>query len=129
MTPLRLSERKFGFTMAGAFVVLSAMIWLLFRSFFPSLLVVAAIFALFALAAPGLLLPVNRIWGRFGRALGWVNNNVLLSVFFILIVVPTGLCFRLMKRDALDRDKDDSARSYLSPVRTTTDTESLRNLF
>lgn len=54
-----------------------------------------------AFVAPVTLRTPNRIWWRLAQALGWVNVRVLLTLFFIVVMTPTGLLMRLFCRSPL----------------------------
>lgn len=104
MVKRRLNGRKFGLTMAAVAAVFALIAWWRHRETAVVVLaVVVAIFALFALIAPRLLEPVESIWMTFSRLLGAVNSRILLTIVYILVIVPTGLVFRLLGRDEMKR--------------------------
>ncbi len=53
--------------------------------------------------APTLLRPVFKLWLKVAHAIGWFNTQVLLSIVFILIFIPTGLVMRLFRKDPMKR--------------------------
>ncbi len=71
----------------------------------------AAIFALAQVAYP-IMKPFHLAWMVLAEALGWLSTRVILSVFFYLIVTPTGLLMKLFGKDLLDEKIDKSAKSY-----------------
>jgi len=84
----------------------------------------------FGLSVPALLRPqlLHYIfvgWRHLGRALGWVNSRILLSAIFYLVIVPMGLCMRLLGKDPMAREFDPDARSYRvrSAIRSVKDME------
>jgi hypothetical protein len=78
--------------------------------------IVAVPLILLALAAPGALRGVYRIWMRFGRVLGAVNSRIILAILFFLVITPAGLVMRLLGRDPLARQFDQDAASYRLPA-------------
>jgi len=76
---------------------------------------VAAAFAAVAVAAPDLLRPLNRAWLRFGELLQRVTNPLILGIIFFGVITPTGLIFRLMRRDLLRLKAVPGADSYWIP--------------
>lgn len=48
----------------------------------------------------------SAIWWRFARGLGHVNARVLLTVFFLAILAPIGVLWRLTGNDPLHRRKE-----------------------
>lgn len=73
---------------------------------------VAALLWAPALVAPAALRYLHRGWTRLGEALGWLNTRVILSLLYIIVVVPIGLVMRLAGRDPMERKFDPAADSY-----------------
>ncbi|MDP6433761.1 MAG: SxtJ family membrane protein, partial [Candidatus Scalindua sp.] len=44
--------------------------------------------------APIILRPVFKLWLKVAHAVGWFNTQILLSIVFILVFIPTGLAMR-----------------------------------
>ncbi|HEX8176769.1 MAG TPA: SxtJ family membrane protein [Pyrinomonadaceae bacterium] len=104
MSGYKQNGRKFGFTMAGAFTVFALIF--LYKQRMTVVIVLgslAALFLLFALAAPKLLEPVERVWMAFARVLGAINTRIIMGLFYILIFVPLSLFFKLIGRDEMRR--------------------------
>jgi hypothetical protein len=47
--------------------------------------------------------------------IGWVVSHVALAILYYLVLTPTGLVRRLMRRDSLKRRFDDKATTYWIP--------------
>ncbi len=104
--PARLSAqqgRKFGFTLGAAFLVLAALLY-----FWRHRVLTGEVFAgigaalvLGALVAPTALLPVERAWMAFARALSKVTTPIFMGVVYYLVVTPVGLSMRLVGRRPL----------------------------
>ena len=124
-----MNDRKFGFVFAIALTVLCGFLWLIFGTLFRGLLIAAAIFAIFALIAPGALLPFNRIWMAFAGRLGAANNFLILGIVYFLPILPVGLFMRIIGRDLMHRKLDRNAESYLTPVGRQTDSDTMRDIF
>jgi predicted membrane metal-binding protein len=75
-------------------------------------LLIAAAFMLAGFAAPGILAPLNRLWFRFGMALGRIVSPVVMGIIFFGTVMPTGLLMRLFRKDLLRLRFDPAADSY-----------------
>ena len=129
MSPALMTDRKFGYVFAIALAVLTGILWLIFDVLFQGLLIATAVFAILSLLAPGLLLPVNRIWTVFAGRLGGLNNYLILGIVYVLVIVPVGLFMRLMGRDLMKRKIEPDAKSYLVPVSRQTDAETMRDIF
>lgn len=108
----RKEVRKFGVT----FFILGACAGAYFawrqKDFWPWFAGGGLAFLLAGLFGYPLLRPVYIGWMKIAHALAWVNTRLLLSVFFYLIVTPTGLLMRLVGKDLLDEKIDRSAQSY-----------------
>lgn len=64
---------------------------------------IGAAVGLLSLAWPGPARPVYRAWMAFAHVLGRINTTVLLTLFWLVMVVPLALVFKLIRRDALSR--------------------------
>jgi hypothetical protein len=68
--------------------------------------------ALLALASPRAARPLHQGWMRLGELLGRVTTPLLLTVVFVLLVVPTRLFLWLRGIDPIERRPDRQALSY-----------------
>ena len=59
--------------------------------------------AAFAIIWPGGLLPIYRIWMRFGLIAGFVNTRIIMFLLFYGVFAPVALLMRIAGRDALAR--------------------------
>lgn len=64
-------------------------------------------FALFPL-----WLKAFRVWMKLAEVLSWVMTRVLLSIFFFLVLTPTGLVMRLFGKRPLDLTWKDGKPTY-----------------
>lgn len=106
------SDRAFGFV----FTVLTAVIglWPLVRSEPPRswALIASAVFLFLALALPRVLNPLNRLWTGLAILLNRVMNPIATGLIFIVAFFPMALLLRVMKKDLLRLQFDESAKSY-----------------
>lgn len=95
------SERAFGVVFAAVFALIG--LWPLIAGAPVRLwsLGIAAAFIAVALAKPGVLRPVNRLWFGFGLLLNRVVNPVVMALLFYLTVTPIGLLMRALGKDPL----------------------------
>jgi hypothetical protein len=106
------SDRSFGFVMAGAFGLLSALnAWHAGR-IWPWMAALAVAFLVAALLRPAVLGPLNRIWLKFGLLLHKIVNPVVMALLFYGTVLPTGLIARAMGKDLLRLQREPDAESY-----------------
>lgn len=97
-------DRRFGWTVGGAFAVLGFV--LLWRNRTVAGAVLAALggtLLLLAAAAPVLLAAPHRGWLAFAKVLGRVNSAIFLFLTFFLVLTPLALVLRLLGRDELRR--------------------------
>lgn len=73
---------------------------------------VGLVFLVAALARPGLLRPLNRLWFRFGLLLNRVVNPLVMGLLFYFTVTPIGLVMRALGKDPLRLRFDRGAPSY-----------------
>ena len=117
--------RQFGLT-TGAIVAG------LFGIVFPYLLDVSwplwpwlifAVLAGWALIAPSSLRRVYYGWMRFGMLLGKITTPIIMTLLFLITILPGALLLRLFRKDPMRRSFDDST-SY----RVKTKQPSVQNL-
>lgn len=59
---------------------------------------IAGLLALAGLVLPRHLGPVERLWTRFGMALGWITAPVFIGVVYWLVITPFGVLRRTLGR-------------------------------
>ncbi len=129
MSGIRQSNRGFGLMFAVVFATIGAIGWFAFDARLYWAAVLTAVFAALALTAPGLLLPLNRLWGVFARRLGHANNYVLLGLFLYALLFPMGLIMRTLGGDPMRRKLELEAESYWTHVERGTTAETFKDMF
>lgn len=108
--------RKFGRVMAGAFAVITLIVF--WRSgwtqtpWVEGLGLIAAIFLALSLVWPKALIPIEWAWMKLAMVLNYIMTRVLLSLVFFLAVTPIGLIFKLLGKDLLGKRFDPNAKTY-----------------
>ena len=110
--------RKFGLTVGMVFVLLGVLFLLRDRSSYPFFLGAGAVLVAFGVIWPHALKYVYLAWMALAFALGLIMSNVILTLFFFLLVTPTGLLARLFQKDFLARKWNKQAASYWIPCAT-----------
>ncbi|MGJ3259869.1 MAG: SxtJ family membrane protein [Rhodospirillales bacterium] len=126
---VRQSDRAFGLTFAAVFGIIGGVVWWLAEALYLWPFIVAAVFGILALAVPGVLLPLNRLWSWFGGKLGPINNKLVLGLFYILFMIPFGLVMRLIGRDPMARKIHTDEESYWQQPARQLDRETLRDMY
>lgn len=94
--------RRFGFTVGTAFGVLAAIgLWRGHLVVPGALAAVGGCLVLAALAIPGRLGPVYRLWMRGAHAISRVTTPVFLGIVYLLVLTPAGILMRLLGRNPL----------------------------
>ena len=96
------SNRKFGFFFTFVFVVAAAYFFYSTNvSWAYVLIVTALIFLLITLIKSDALLPLNKLWMRFGLLLGMIVSPIVIGIIFLGLFTPTAILMRLNGRDEL----------------------------
>jgi hypothetical protein len=54
---------------------------------------------------PNLFTLINKLWFQFGILLSKIVSPIILSVIFFFIVVPTGMVYKILKKDTMNSKK------------------------
>ncbi|MDA7544532.1 SxtJ family membrane protein [Alphaproteobacteria bacterium] len=96
------SNKKFGYFFTLVFVLLAVYFFtkeLILLTYIMSL--TSAIFLVFSITKAELLLPLNKLWMRFGLLLAMIVSPIVLSTIFFGLFTPIALVMRLSRRDEL----------------------------
>ncbi|MDQ7064953.1 MAG: SxtJ family membrane protein [candidate division KSB1 bacterium] len=107
--------RKFGITIGIALGLLAALAYYKQNPILLPLAGVAAAFLLAGLLLPTILRPVHRYWMTFAVTMGYMMTRVLLTLFFLIAFVPSGIVLRLLRLDVLKQKYDPNATTYWVP--------------
>ena len=96
------SNRKFGFFFTFVFAVAAAYFYYSANVSWTYLFIAAAsIFLLITLIRSDALLPLNKLWMRFGFLLGMIVSPIVLGIIFFGLFTPIAMLMRLGGRDEL----------------------------
>ena len=96
------SNRKFGFFFTFAFAAAAAYFFHAESITWAYVFVTAAlIFLLITLIKSDVLLPLNKLWMRFGLLLGMIVSPIVLGIIFFGLFTPIAMLMRLSGRDEL----------------------------
>jgi hypothetical protein len=106
------SDRSFGLLFAAA--LLAVALFPLIHGREPRWWAAALslLFLAVALIRPVLLAPLNRLWFRFGLALGRLTNPLAMGLVFVLVITPMAVIMRVRRKDPLRLRIDRNAQSY-----------------
>ena len=116
------SNRSFGFLFFIVFLAIS--LWPLISQEDLRLwaLILSLIFLILGILNSKILTPLNKLWIKFGILLGNIVSPVVMGVVFFIVVTPIGLIMRLLGKDLLRVNKNESASTYWIDREKKTDT-------
>jgi hypothetical protein len=106
--------RKFGLSVGIVLVLLAAILWYIGKGSYVYFGSIGGILIISGIAAPILLLPLQKIWMSIAVILGFIMTRVILFVLFYLILTPIGLIARIFGKDFLDLKLKKDQVSYWS---------------
>ncbi len=102
--------RKYGLIMFAAFAVISILLYLKGETAYRFTAVPSVLFLLFAAVLPSALAPVEKYWMKLAAVLGFVVTNILLTLVFVLAILPVGLLLQVFGKSPLRKGFKKSAR-------------------
>ena len=97
------SNRKFGFFFTLVFALAATAYFYYSANLTWTYVFIAAalVFLLVTLIKSDALLPLNKLWMRFGLLLGMIVSPIVLGVIFFGLITPIAILMRLSGRDEL----------------------------
>ena len=120
------SNRNFGIVFSVVFLIIS--LWPLLSQNDVRIwsLVISGIFLILGLINSKLLLPLNKIWFKFGILLGNFIAPIVMGIVYFMVVTPTGLIMRLLGKDLLNLKKNNKDTYWIDKDNSNND---LKNQF
>ena len=120
------SNRNFGIVFSIVFLIIS--LWPLLSQNDVRIwsLVISGIFLILGLINSKLLLPLNKIWFKFGILLGNFIAPIVMGIVYFMVVTPTGLIMRLLGKDLLNLKKNNKDTYWIEKDNSNND---LKNQF
>ncbi len=120
------TNRNFGMVFSIVFLIIA--LWPLLKQNDLRLwsLYISGIFFVLGLLNSKLLLPLNKIWFKFGILLGSIIAPIVMGIVFFLVVTPTGLIMKLLRKDLLNLKKNKKETYWLDKNNSNS---SLKNQF
>ena len=75
--------------------------------------VISLIFLILGILNSKILTPFNKIWFRFGIFLGNFISPIIMGIVFFLVVTPTGLIMKLLRKDLINLRKNNSSTYWI----------------
>ena len=120
------SNRNFGIVFSVVFLIIS--LWPLLNQNDIRIwsLVISGIFLILGLINSKLLLPLNKIWFKFGIFLGNFIAPIVMGIIYFMVVTPTGLIMKLLGKDLLNLKKSNKDTYWIDKDNSNND---LKNQF
>ena len=96
------SNRSFGIVFFIVFLLISLYPLLKGNDLRIWSLVISFIFLILGLINSKILIPLNRLWFKFGLLLGKFISPLIMGIIFFIVVTPIGIIMRLLKKDLLN---------------------------
>ena len=123
------SNRKFGLFFTFVFAVAAAYFYYAENIVWTYAFVVASlIFLLITLIKSDALLPLNKLWMRFGLLFGMIASKIVLGIIFFGLFMPIAVLMRLGGRDELSLQISQKV-SYWKTRSEQIEPESFKNQF
>ena len=74
-------------------------------------IIIASIFLILGLLNSNFLLPLNKLWFKFGLLLGRIISPIVMGIVFFIVVTPTSFLMKLIGKDLLNL-KYNNNKSY-----------------
>ena len=100
------SNRSFGIVFFIVFLIIAA--WPLINDSEIRYwsLVISFIFLFLGIINSKLLTPLNKIWFKIGILLGNIISPIVMGIIFFLVVTPTSIIMKILKKDLLNLKKN-----------------------
>ena len=96
------TNKKFGFFFTFVFGLAAAYFYVSgSMSWACSMVSASVIFLVVTIVKADIILPINKLWMRFGLLLGMIVSPIVLGVIFFGLFTPIALLMRLSGRDEL----------------------------
>ena len=120
------SNRNFGIVFAIVFLIISLWPLLKQNEIRSWSLIISIIFLSLGLINSKLLLPLNKIWFKFGIFLGNFIAPIVMGVIYFFVVTPTGLIMKMLGKDLLNLKKNNKDSYW---IKKDNSNSSLKNQF
>ena len=109
------SNQKFGLFFTFVFLVAAAYFYFSTNVVWAYAFIIASSIILFiTLTKAELLLPLNKLWMRFGFLLGMIVSPIILGLIFFGLFTPIAMLMRISGRDELRLKLTEKASHWIS---------------
>ena len=76
-------------------------------------IILSLIFLILGLLNSKLLTPLNKLWFKFGVFLGNFVAPIVMGIVFFLVVTPTGIIMKLLRKDLINLKKNNEKTYWI----------------
>ena len=100
------SNKSFGIVFFTVFLIIA--IWPLLNGYEIRSwsLIISIVFLILGILNSKILTPLNKIWFKIGILLGNVISPIVMSIIFFLVVTPTSIIMKILRKDLLNLKKN-----------------------
>jgi len=120
------SNRNFGIVFSIVFLIIALWPLLSQNDIRIWSLIISGIFLVLGLINSKLLLPLNKIWFKFGIFLGNFIAPIVMGIIYFMVVTPTGLIMKMLGKDLLNLKKNNKDTYWIDKDNSNND---LKNQF
>ena len=106
------TNRNFGLVFSIFFLILFLFFYKFQKELYYSLLIISFVFFILGIFNSRFLLPINKLWISLGNILGGIFSPVVMFLIFFLIITPTGVIMKIIKRNFMNVEYDKYIDSY-----------------
>tara|TARA_B100000029_G_scaffold347872_1_gene340220 strand:+ start:223 stop:618 length:396 start_codon:yes stop_codon:yes gene_type:complete len=106
------SNRSFGVVFFFVFLIISLWPLLNGNPLRVWSIIVAIIFLILGLINSNFLTPLNKLWFKLGKLLGFIVAPIVMGVIFFLVITPTGFIMKMLGKDLLNKKYNNKIKSY-----------------
>ena len=96
------SNRNFGIVFFIVFLLIAIYPFLKGNDLRIWSLLISFVFLVLGLINSKILTPLNKLWFKFGLFLGKIVSPLVMGFIFFIVVTPTGIIMRLIRKDLLN---------------------------
>jgi len=100
------SNRNFGIVFSIFFLIIALFPLLSGSNIRIWSIIICLIFLILGLINSSLLLPLNKIWFKFGILLGNIISPLVMGAIYFIVMTPTSFILKLLKLDILKLKKN-----------------------
>ena len=99
------SNKSFGIVFFAVFLIIALYPLLENENVRVWSIIVSVIFLILGLLNSTILSPLNKVWFKFGIALGNFVSPIVMGLVFFIVVTPISILMRVLKKDLLNLKK------------------------